>query len=183
MSLERSIGLFHHRWAPPVVAALQFGGELSAGELARRIEGSRDATNAALRDLMRKGLVEVASTGRPRTYRLSAFGARMGPRAAALASMVTELGVYPVVLRKWAMPVVAQVGRGYTRYHELENTLPGVTPRALALALRDLMAVGLIERSPEPGYAGARIYALTEAGRRLFEPLDGFVQAAGELPD
>lgn len=183
LSLERAVALFHHRYAVPAVAALHRAGEMTTSELAVRLRGSRAAIGDALADLGQKGLVEAATTGRPRRYRLSSTGALAGPASSTLAAKVSELDVYPVALRKWSMPVVYQVGRGLQRYNEIEASLPRVNPRALALALREVLNAGLAERSSEPSYAGARVYALTPRGRDLFEPLEAFVECVGALPD
>jgi DNA-binding HxlR family transcriptional regulator len=42
-----------------------------------------------------------------------------------------------------------------------------VTPRALALALKDLQAAGLVERRIEDAYPPRALYVATTQGRRL----------------
>ena len=45
--------------------------------------------------------------------------------------------------------------------------MPGVTPRALALALKDLQAAELVERRIEDAYPPRALYLPTPQGRRL----------------
>jgi DNA-binding HxlR family transcriptional regulator len=51
-----------------------------------------------------------------------------------------------IALKKWPMLVVVAIGRGARRFGEIKELLPGITPRALTGALRDLQATGLTER-------------------------------------
>ena len=53
------------------------------------------------------------------------------------------------------------------RFSELRAALPEVTPRALALALKDLRTAGLIERRVEDAYPPTAMYAATPKARRL----------------
>jgi DNA-binding HxlR family transcriptional regulator len=45
--------------------------------------------------------------------------------------------------------------------------VPGVTPRALTLALKDLQAAGLVERRVEDAYPPRAVYSATPLGRKL----------------
>ena len=53
------------------------------------------------------------------------------------------------------------------RFSELRAAVPGITPRALALALKDLQAAELIERRIEDAYPPRTLYSPTAQGRRL----------------
>ena len=89
-----------------------------------------------------------------------------------------------LALRKWPMLVLTAIGRGGRRYNELKTMLPGVTARALALALKDLQAAGLVTRTVEHGYPPAAVYTLSEEGERLFPAMDRVCSAAdGALGD
>jgi DNA-binding HxlR family transcriptional regulator len=72
-----------------------------------------------------------------------------------------------VVMRKWSIPVLVLLERP-ARFSELRAGLPGVTPRALALALKDLQHAGLVERRvDEHTYPPGVVYAATRTARRL----------------
>jgi len=60
------------------------------------------------------------------------------------------------------MPVVYALGGGPRRFSELRRSLAGVSPRALALALKDLQGAGLVERTVTDDYPPATVYRLTE---------------------
>ena len=79
-------------------------------------------------------------------------------------------GAADVALRKWSLPVLVAL-EGPSRFSELRLRLPGVTPKALAIALKDLRAAGLVERRVEDAYPPTAFYATTAAGRRLRESL------------
>ena len=70
-------------------------------------------------------------------------------------------GLEDVALRKWSMPVVHALGPGPRRFSELRGALSAVSPRALALALKELQAAGLVERTITDDYPPASVYGLT----------------------
>jgi DNA-binding HxlR family transcriptional regulator len=65
------------------------------------------------------------------------------------------------------MPVVYALAEGPRRFSELRETLEGVSPRALTLALKDLEAVRLVDRRVTDDYPPATVYRLTRSGRPL----------------
>src|ERR671939_337867 len=69
-------------------------------------------------------------------------------------------------LKKWSMPVLVALGRS-TRFSELRAALPVVTPRALAIALKDLQGAGLATREVLAAYPPSTAYRLTDEGRRV----------------
>jgi len=95
-------------------------------------------------------------------YVLTRSGEAAARRCARLLDGVHE----DVLLRKWSLPVLAALDRP-ARFSELRATLPGVTPRALALALKDLEAADLVERRIEDAYPPRAVYSATPPGRRL----------------
>ena len=52
-----------------------------------------------------------------------------------------------------------------------------VGARALALALKDLQSVEMVERTVDHGYPPAPNYTLSEKGQRFFGPLDDLCRA------
>jgi len=67
---------------------------------------------------------------------------------------------------------VHALAAGPRRFSELRELLPGVTARALTLALKDLVAVGLVERTVTDGFPPSTLYRLTAAAEPLLAPLD-----------
>jgi DNA-binding HxlR family transcriptional regulator len=85
--------------------------------------------------------------------------------------------VLPAALKKWPMLVCVALGRGATRYNETKAALPGITARALALALKDLALAGMVERTVEDGYPPAPTYMLSAKGQLFFPAIDALCRA------
>ena len=77
-----------------------------------------------------------------------------------------DAGEPEVLLRKWSVPTLAQLDRP-RRFSEVRAALAGVTPRALALALRDLETAGLVEREVLPTRPPSALYRATAAGEHV----------------
>jgi DNA-binding HxlR family transcriptional regulator len=95
-------------------------------------------------------------------YVLTDQGKRIAQRCAKLLATSED----ELLLRKWSLPVLAALGQP-ARFSELRAAIPGVTPRALALALKDLQAANLVERRIEDAYPPRTLYTPTPEGRRL----------------
>ena len=160
--------LVHHRWSPPVLAELLRSSGTRFVALERQIGVSRESLRRTLAALIDAGLV-VRNPGyghplRPE-YVLSEEGKRV---AAVCARLLAELeGIEDAALRKWSLPVVAALGSGPRRFSQLRVALPEVSARALALALKNVAAAGLVERIVTPDYPPATVYRPTGRGRRL----------------
>ena len=89
-----------------------------------------------------------------------------GRRAGRMCARVLTAGDPDVLLRKWSVPTLAQLDRPQ-RFSELRAALGSVTPRALALALRDLEAADLVEREVLTTRPPSTVYRATPAGRRI----------------
>ena len=141
---------------------------------------SRDTLTDTLAKLEANGVIERVPPRRPKPqYALTALGQAVGAHCQKLVDMVNDnQDVFPVALKKWPMLVVVALGRGATRYNEAKAALPGITARALALALKDLQGIDLIQRTVEHTYPPAPTYVLSARGRYFFGPLDELCQAA-----
>lgn len=165
VSIPDLIALFHHRWSAPVLAELlrQKGSRFAA--LAGTLGVGSDSLRRALDSLHALGLVaRNPGYGHPLRpeYILTENGKRIAQRCAKLLAASDD----DVLLRKWSLPVLAALGRP-ARFSELRASVPGVTPRALALALKDLQAAELVERRIEDAYPPRALYLPTPQGRRL----------------
>ena len=170
--MSRLAQLVHHRWSPPVLAELLRSSGTRFVTLERRLGLSRESLRRTLAALIDAGLVERnPGYGHPLRpgYVLTAEGQRV---AVICQRLLAELdGIRDVALRKWSLPVVAALGDGPRRFSELRAALREVSARALALALKDVAAAGLVERIVTPDYPPSTLYRATPQGRRLAEIL------------
>ena len=138
--------------------------------LTSRLDVGRDSLRVTLDALIEMGLVAGnPGHGHPMRpeYLLTAAGARLAPACAKLVAALRALDVEDVALRKWSLPVVRGLAAGDERFGRLEARLPGVTARALSMALRSLEDAGLVERRVEDGRPPTPVYRLTPRARPL----------------
>jgi DNA-binding HxlR family transcriptional regulator len=76
-----------------------------------------------------------------------------------------------VIGGKWTVLIVRDLLEGPRRFSELEHSLVGISPRTLALRLKELEHDGVLTRNCDDGDAHP-IYLLTEKGRSLQRILD-----------
>ena len=169
MSTEQLIELFHHRWAPPALALIAERRGARFVELQRGLGVGRESLRRALGALVDQGLVR-ANEGYGHALRPEYVASAEGRGAAATAARVLAAGPQDVILRKWSVPVLAEIGDG-RRFSELRAALTGVTPRALALALQELETAGLVRREVLPTRPPSSVYRLTARGRRVADVL------------
>jgi DNA-binding HxlR family transcriptional regulator len=166
--LSNTIRLFHHRWAAPVLAELRHERGSRFVTLEHRLGVTPDSLRRTLGALIHDGLV-VRNPGYGHPLRPEYVLTDEGSRVAEVCDrlLATLNGLEDVALRKWSMPVVHALGGGARRFSELRAALPGVSPRALALALKDLQGAGLVERTVTDDYPPASVYRLTRRARPL----------------
>ena len=178
--------LLHHRWAPGVLAELDRTGGSRFVTLTNRVGVGRESLRRTLAALSEGGLVaRNPGYGHPLRpeYVLTARGSRVAPVCADLVAGLRELGVEATALKKWSLPVVLALGGpGRRRFSALQERLREITPRALALALKDLTAARLVDRAVTEGYPPASVYSLTRAGARLLPVLRRLEAALEEPP-
>src|SRR4030088_661030 len=68
---------------------------------------------------------------------------------------------------RWTLLLIRDLLLGPRRYKDLLEGLPGIGTNLLARRLKELQAVGVIDRRPPPAPAGSAVYELTERGRCL----------------
>jgi DNA-binding HxlR family transcriptional regulator len=171
MSTAELIELFHHRWAPPALALLGERGGARFVELQRRLDVGRESLKRALDALLEQGLVR-RNPGYGHPLRPEYVPTRKGRAAAAVARRVLAAGDEAVLLHKWSVPVLRELGHG-RRFSELHVGLRTVTPRALALALQELERHRLVRREVLPTRPPSTLYRPTARGRRVQHALDG----------
>jgi DNA-binding HxlR family transcriptional regulator len=159
VSTRELIRLFHNRWAPPALVLLAERDGARFVELQRQLGVGHDSLRRAIDTLIQLEFAERnPGYGHPLRpeYRITAAGRAA---SAAIASAVGAASP-PVLLRKWSMPVLAQLDRE-RRFSELSARLPGVSPRALAQALAALEHARLIQRQVKPTRPPSTVYRRT----------------------
>src|SRR3954454_10958777 len=159
MSTADLIMLFHHRWAPPALALLAERSGARFVEIQRRLDVGRESLRRALEALIELGFVR-RNEGYGHPLRPEYVITAAGRRAAPTASRVLAAGDAETLLRKWSVPVLAELGEP-RRFSELRAALPGITPRALALALQELESTGLVRREVLPTRPPSTVYRPT----------------------
>lgn len=138
--------LFHRQWALPMLVAMLRKKPLTV---------ARQTSNDTLAALQEQGFVGKDGA-------LTARGQKVAERGEALLLALEKVG-----LRKWSLPIVHVLGRKPSRFGELKSALPGATPRALSMALKDLAEAGLVERRILDGFPPRTEYLLEQKARGL----------------
>jgi len=175
--IQRLRALFHHRWSVAVLAELHRGGGSKFVTLVNRLVISRDSLRRTLDSLIAEGwVVRNPGHGHPMRpeYILTASGRRLAPWCARLGALLKTTEIGDIGLRKWSMPVILALGHGKRRFSEVKGFLPGLTARALTLALKELHAAGLIERHVSDSYPPATYYQISGNFRSLKTVLEEF---------
>jgi len=173
------VALFHNRWSVPILAELHRRRGSRFVTLARTLGMSRESLRRTLAALIESGLVgRNPGYGHPLRpeYVLTRRGERIAARSRPLVDLLRGRDLEDVGLKKWSMPVVYALSDEPLRFSELRDRLEGISPRALALALKELEAAGVVERRVTDDYPPATSYRLAPGARRL-------ASLVGELAD
>jgi DNA-binding HxlR family transcriptional regulator len=169
------VELFHFRWAVPILAELHRQRGSRSVTLARILGLSRETLRQTLGALIEAGLVRRnPGYGHPLRpeYLLTDRGWAVAEACRPLLDGLRRRNLEDVGLKKWSMPVLAALAQEPRRFSELRLDLAGISPRALALALKDLEGSGLVERRVTDDYPPATVYRLTRRARPLSELLE-----------
>lgn len=174
---RRLASLCHHRWAIPVLDALHR--ETSLGRVAPLIH-SLEVTRPSLRRTI-DGLVELGFVrwnpgyGHPLRPELllSDLGRELGPWCTRVLALADDSHARHVVLRKWALAVLAALHVGRERFGEIHRALGSVTPRALNQTLTQLTGEGLVTRVVYDETPPSVRYGLAASGKRLAKEAQG----------
>lgn len=94
-------------------------------------------------------------------YLLTAKGLPIAAGCETVMRQRIQLGLDRNDLGRWSLPVLADLHGGWLRFSELERRLVPITPRALSLALAQLVKVRLVARRYEGPLS---VYGLTARG-------------------
>jgi DNA-binding HxlR family transcriptional regulator len=165
----------------PIVAVLAHDRGAKFVTLLNRTTASRDTLSDTLAQLMKQGVVmKNPGYGHPMRpeYILTPAGEALGPACIEATVVIPTLGILDIALKKWPMLVLVAIGRGGSRFGEIKELLPGVTPRALTGALRDLQQAGLIDRRITESWPPHTVYEMTDLAREALPVLDRVCTAA-----
>jgi DNA-binding HxlR family transcriptional regulator len=164
------VALFHNRWAVPILAELHRQRGSRFVTLGRTLGTSRESLRRTLAALIDSGLVgRNPGYGHPLRpeYVLTRRGERLARACRPLVETIRHAGLEEIGFKKWSMPVVYALSSDALRFSELRETLPGISPRALTLALKELERAGVVERRVTDDYPPATVYRLAEGAQAL----------------
>lgn len=164
------VRLCHHRQAAPVAAEIARRGGCRFVELQSALRLSPASLQNALEAAFALGLAERnPGYGHPLRpeYVPTAAGLLLAGPWLALWRTVEASGGAELAGRKWTLPAIDAIAAGHQRFAQIEAALSGITPRALAATLRDLVEAGLVQREVEASFPPAPIYTVTASGRRI----------------
>lgn len=178
--IDRLIVLCHHRWAVPIIAELHRTSGSRFVALLHRLGVNRDSLTQTLNTLSDNRIIaKNPGYGHPLRpeYILTARGKGLGLSCLRLITLLEKNTLTDMALRKWSLPTLAAVTATDGHFSQMREYLPGITPRALTLALKDLRSAGLIDRKVADTYPPSSRYAPTALGRRIQIPIEALIAA------
>ncbi|MGZ8335890.1 MAG: winged helix-turn-helix transcriptional regulator [Allosphingosinicella sp.] len=158
------------RWLVPLLAHLDEADGSRFAIMLNRLGLSRSILSASLDALIEAGwAMRNPGHGHPLRpeYILTAPGVPVAAFCRRLMRQREQLGLGKADLARWSLPVVARLDRGRARFSALKTPLAPITPRALSLTLKQLLAQDLVGRHLEESFPPVAIYDLTGRGREL----------------
>jgi len=73
---------------------------------------------------------------------------------------------------KWTLLIIRDLASGITRFHQLEHSLEGISPKTLSDRLRSLEEEGIISRRTFAEVPPRVEYTLTEKGHALVDVIE-----------
>jgi DNA-binding HxlR family transcriptional regulator len=158
---------FHFRWSPPALDVLATAGGAKLVTIAARVGAERKSVRRAMDALVESALAR-RNIGHGHPMRPEYLPTPLGKRVAAAWSAVDlglrRLGAEEVAQAKWPVPVLVLMAAGAERFGEMLDACDGLTPRALAHALRVLVERQLAERRLRDGFPPWVSYRLAATG-------------------
>ncbi|SUX44292.1 winged helix-turn-helix transcriptional regulator [Chryseobacterium indoltheticum] len=81
-----------------------------------------------------------------------------------------------VINGKWKLPIIISVGVGNERFSDIQESIPGITPKALAKELKDLEQHKLIKRTVTNDYPVKITYKWTPYADTLTPVIEALKQ-------
>ena len=161
-------------WLAPLMAHLSSEKGSRFAVMLARLGLSRSVLTASLAQLQEAGWVQRnPGHGHPLRpeYLLTEAGAPIAAFAERVMAQRRQLGLEPEQLPRWSLPLVAGLAGRDARFSALRETLRPVTPRALSLTLKQMIATELVDRTLEDRFPPIALYGHTPRGARLAEAM------------
>lgn len=158
------------RWVVPVLALLDEQGGGRFASMAAQLDCPRPSLARTLEQLAEWGwITRNAGHGHPLRpeYLLTAKAQPLAAAATRIMATRRRLGLEAASLSRWALPVAAHLGTGWTRFGELEQRLSPVSPRALSMTLKQMIETKTVARRLESHFPPIAFYGLTRRGQML----------------
>jgi DNA-binding HxlR family transcriptional regulator len=162
------------RWSVPVLAFMSREGGARFAALARQLGIAPSALGRALARLEEAGwLGRNPGHGHPLRpeYVLTRAGRPVAAWCESVMATRRHLGLAPGQLGRWSLPLLRSLDRRWERFSTLQAELAPITPRALSLALKQMLDLRLANRRLEDAFPPAAYYGLTGRGQRLARAL------------
>jgi DNA-binding HxlR family transcriptional regulator len=162
--------LLQGRWLVPLMAEVGAARGSRFADMLLQLGLSRGALTASLALLQETGwLRRNSGHGHPLRpeYVLTDAGAPIAAFCMGIVAQRRRLGLDGHHLSRWSLPVVARLDAAQARFSALQAALRPVTPRALSLALKQMLSVDLVSRVLADDFPPIAIYGLTPRGQDL----------------
>ncbi len=175
------VRLSHHRWMVPLIAEVGKAGGARVAVLRARMGVNGPSLSRTIAAACEANLL-MPNPGyghplRPE-YLLTPWGEGITRECQAVVKIAQSHSWTEMIARKWSLPVLAAVAAGCHHYSEIAQALPVSTPRAISMALNDLIQAGCLSRNLRDGRPPRSLYAIDPAGRGLAKAILGFAAAA-----
>lgn len=94
------------------------------------------------------------------------------PYLSCLDSVKPVRDALDVINGKWKLPIIISVGVGNERFTDIQDSIPGITPKAMAKDLKELEQHKLIERIVTDDYPVKITYRWTPYANTLTPIID-----------
>lgn len=158
------------RWLVPLLAHLADEKGSRFAVMLARLGLARSVLAASLAALQEADwLTRNPGHGHPLRpeYLLTPAGEPVAAFCQGVMAQRERLGLAPGQLPRWSLPLIARLDGENARFSALRQALRPVTPRALSLTLKQMVAVDLVDRALEAEFPPIAIYGLTGRGRAL----------------
>jgi len=165
--------LFRYRWVLPVLVELDRAQGVRFVVLVNKLSVSRDVLQSTLAWMIEQGLAaHNPGYGHPLRpeYLPTELSSRLAPAAGKLLAAAKRTGCEVLIQPRWNLPALGAMCDGPLRFSEIRAAIPGVTPRALTAALRQLIEGGLVTRAVGEGFPPTTHYSAHGAAARALLP-------------
>jgi DNA-binding HxlR family transcriptional regulator len=137
------------RWVVPILAVMSRDGGSRFSALLRQLGLSRSVLSNHLDLLERFGwIARNAGHGHPLRpeYLLTAGGRPIAAWSERLMAQRKRIGLEPHSLGRWSLPLLSELTCARRRFSELQRGLRPITPRALTLAIDQMLDIQMVDR-------------------------------------